>query len=212
LVQSFFIPSISMQDTLLINDRVMVSKLAPGPFDVHRGDVVVFKDPPEGWLAGAPELPAESGIGAWFHGALQAIGLAPNSSEEFLIKRTIGVGGDTVECIIGEEDLNGNGVMDGKISVNGAVLEETYVKDGEPACEAPLDVVVPDGALWVMGDNRGHSGDSRVHDTGSLHGAIDLKLVVGVAKIRTWPLNRFALMRNPGAVFADVPDPQEEAR
>lgn len=201
LIQSFFIPSESMEDTLLVDDRVMVSKLAPGPFTVHRGDIVVFSDP-GGWLGSKQDLPESTGAAAWLHGALQAIGLAPMTDEEFLIKRVVGTGGDTVECRMGLADNNGNGLPDGVMVVNGVQLDETYVKPGEAPCETEFKVVVPDGALWVQGDNRSHSGDSRMHDQ-----AVDLDLVVGVAKIRTWPLNRIAILTNPGDVFRNVPDP-----
>ncbi|MDR1294782.1 MAG: signal peptidase I [Bifidobacteriaceae bacterium] len=204
LVQSFFIPSPSMEDTLLIDDRVMVSKLAPTPFGVHRGDVVVFTDP-GGWLSG-PALPAQTGVGAWINGAFQAIGLAPSTADNFLIKRVIGTGGDHIECEVGDVDTNANGLMDGVISVNGVALDEVgYLKPGEVACEAELDVTVPEGALWMMGDNRSHSGDSRAHQDDEDGGSVKLGNVVGIAKIRTWPLNRLALLRNPGHVFADVP-------
>jgi signal peptidase I len=209
LVQSFFIPSPSMEDTLLIDDRVMVSKLAPGPLPVNRGDVVVFTDP--GWLH-APTLPSRTGVAAWIDGALQAIGLAPSTADDFLIKRVIGTAGDKVECVIGGEDVNANGLMDGTIHVNGTPIDETvYLKPGEVACEADLDVTVPAESLWMMGDNRSQSGDSRAHMDGEGGGSIKISNVVGVAKIRTWPLNRLAILRNPGAVFADVPDPVADA-
>jgi signal peptidase I len=207
LVQSFFIPSQSMENTFLEDDRVMVSKLAPGPFGVHRGDIVVFADP--GWLSG-PELPRETGMAAWLSGAMQALGLAPSTADSYLIKRVIGTGGDRVECVLSDEDVDGNGQMDGKIAVNGVTLdEEVYLKPGEIPCEAELNVLVPEGSLWLMGDNRGHSGDSRAHQNLPGGGAVELDKVVGVAKVRTWPLNRLALLRNPGAVFSSVPEPEE---
>jgi signal peptidase I len=207
LVQSFFIPSVSMQDTFLIDDRVMVSKLAPGPLGVHRGDIVVFADP-GGWYSGAP-LPELTGAGAWVHGALQALGLAPSTAEDFLIKRVIGTGGDQVECVLGTEDQNSDQLPDGVVHVNGVPLDETrYIKPGSIPCTEEFDVTVPDGHLWLMGDNRQQSSDSRAHMAGEGRGFVDLDMVVGVAKIRTWPLSRLALLRNPGAVFADVPEPE----
>ncbi|MCL2787528.1 MAG: signal peptidase I [Micrococcales bacterium] len=207
-IQSFYIPSQSMESTLLKEDRVMVTKLAPGPFGVHRGDVVVFSDP-GGWLNSSPELTQLTGASAWIHGALQAIGLAPMSEEAFLIKRVIGVGGDTVECVITGEGFPADGV----IEVNGVELHETYVKEGESPCLSPFRVTVPEDALWLMGDNRGNSGDSRFHDQGPpLHGAVQLKAVVGVAKLRTWPLNRITFMKNPGSVFKDVPEPTDQGK
>jgi signal peptidase I len=206
LVQSFFIPSKSMMDTLLIDDRVMVSKLAPHPLGVHRGDVVVFGDP-GGWLTG-PQLPQETGAGAWLHGALEALGLAPSTAKNFVIKRVIGTGGDNVRCVLGDQDSNGNGVPDGTVLVNGVALDESaYLRPGEVACEAEFDITVPDEALWLMGDNRSQSGDSRFHQDQPGGGSVDLDFVVGVAKIRTWPLSRLEIMRNPGSTFAEVPDP-----
>jgi signal peptidase I len=193
VIQSFWIPSSSMEDTLAKSDRVIVTKLAPGIWDVHRGDIVVFKDP-GGWTSSAQELPAEHGLSAWIKGAAQALGLAPASSEEFLIKRVIGMGGDRVACTGGGAPL----------TVNGVEIDEPYLKPGSDPSRAEFDVVVPEGAIWVMGDNRDNSADSRAHQEGELKGAVSLDDVVGVAKIRTWPLNRLGILRNPGSVFADV--------
>ena len=96
LVQAFFIPSESMQDTLLVGDRVVVSKLTPGPFDLERGDIVVFEDPGD-WLSPTPEAsrgPVLDGV----RDALMFVGLLPDTSEGHLIKRVIGLPGDRVQC------------------------------------------------------------------------------------------------------------------
>jgi signal peptidase I len=196
VVQSFYIPSESMEDTLLVNDRVMVSKLAPGLFDVHRGDIVVFHDP-QGWSNDTLDLPGDSGVWAWLHGAAQSLGLAPESADDFIIKRVIGLPGDQVAC-------DGYGVP---VAVNGQPLEEPYLKAGVEPSDVAFSVEVPTDALWVMGDNRANSWDSRYHQEQALGGAIPSEKVVGVAKLRLWPLSRLGVLRNPGDVFRDVPAP-----
>ncbi|MDR3106961.1 MAG: signal peptidase I [Bifidobacteriaceae bacterium] len=195
VIQSFYIPSESMEPTLLNDDRVVVSKLAPGVFDVHRGDIVVFSDP-GGWSSQHSALPDQTGLGAWLLGFTQALGLAPASSEDFLIKRVIGVAGDEVACAGGGDP----------VTVNGVALDETYVVPGAEPSISAFTVEVPPDSVWVMGDNRPRSGDSRLHQSDGQGGAVALDDVVGVAKVRLWPLSRFALLRNPGEVFAAVPD------
>jgi signal peptidase I len=196
VIQSFYIPSGSMIPTLEKQDRVIVSKLAPEILDVHRGDIVVFHDP-GGWTTTAAELPDNEGARAWLYGVAQALGFAPVTSEEFLIKRIIGLPGDEVSC-------EGGGAP---VVVNGTALDEPYVFPGaEPSVDA-FDVVVPDGAVWVMGDNRPNSWDSRAHQDQALKGAVAVDDLVGVAMVRTWPLSRFGLLRNPGSVFAEVKAP-----
>ena len=202
-IQSFFIPSESMEDTLAVDDRVVVSKLAPGPLRVHRGDIVVFRDPGD-WLQAAPTYPERSGVAKWMHSAVQAVGLAPATDQLYLVKRVIGVAGDKVECVIEQSDKLG-----GTIHVNGAALDETYLKEGSSPCTEQMSVVIPDNSVWLMGDNRQHSADSRFHRLGETNGSVDLGDVVGVAKIRMWPLSRFSILSNPGDVFRDVPNPAD---
>lgn len=195
LVQAFFIPSGSMQDTLLVGDRVLVSKLAPGPFDVHRGDIVVFKDP-GGWLPAQPE----PGGPAWqvtVTSALTYIGLLPQDSGEHLIKRVIGLPGDTVECC--DEQ--------GRLLVNGVPIDEPYLAAGAVPSEIEFSVTVPQDGLWVMGDNRAHSEDSRYHQGEPGGGSVPADHLVGVAFVTLWPVDRWQVLRNPGATFADVGEP-----
>jgi len=193
LVQSFYIPSGSMEDTLLVGDRVLVSKLAPGPLDVHRGDVVVFKDP-GGWLQPTGDE-EEAGLSRVVTDALTYVGLLPQDSGEHLIKRIIGLPGDTVECC--DEQ--------GRVSVNGVPLDEPYLAPGAEPSEMEFSVVVPEGHLWVMGDNRQNSQDSRYKQGDPGGGAIPMDNVVGVAFVTLWPADRWTVLRNPGDTFAEVP-------
>lgn len=196
LVQPFFIPSESMEDTLLVGDRVLVTKFAPGPFDVHRGDVVVFKDP-GGWLAPQPDRSGENPVAEVLHNVGVFVGLVPADAGEHLIKRVIGVAGDQVECCDDE----------GRVMVNGVAIDEPYLADGADPSELDFSITVPPDSLWVMGDNRQQSEDSRYHRGRPGGGAIPVSTVVGVSFVKIWPVDRWSLMRNPGATFADVPEP-----
>jgi signal peptidase I len=193
LVQSFYIPSGSMEDTLEIGDRVLVSKLAPGPLDLHRGDVVVFKDP-GGWLS--PTAVVErTGWRGVVADTLTFVGLMPQDSGEHLIKRVIGLAGDTVACCDAQ----------GRLTVNGIPLDEPYLAPGAEPSEMEFSVVVPEGRLWVMGDNRQNSQDSRYKQGDPGGGAIPRANVVGVAFVTLWPIDRWTVLHNPGATFAEVP-------
>ena len=198
LVQAFFIPSSSMENTLLIGDRVLVSKLTPGVFDLHRGDVVVFKDP-GGWLTaeGGEAPPPETGVGSTVRNALSFVGLLPQDSGEHLIKRVVGTGGDHVVCC----DANN------RITVNGAPIDETpYLVPGARPSDKPFDVTVPYGYLWVMGDNRPVSADSRLHRQLN-NGMVPVHDVVGKAFVIVWPFARAGGLGVPAGVFAKVPAP-----
>lgn len=190
LFQAFYIPSESMEDTLLRNDRVIVTKLAPGFLDVNRGDIVVFTDP-GGWLNGAPESEKSllQQVGTW-------VGLIPEDAGSHLIKRVIGVGGDEVIC------CSDNGL----ITVNGVEITEEYVKDGSLPSHVEFTANVPDGYIWVLGDSRQNSLDSRFHPGKPGGGAVSLDEVVGIAQLRFWPLDRAAVLSNPGSVFSEVSD------
>ncbi|MGN7704338.1 signal peptidase I [Cellulosimicrobium sp. ES-005] len=194
LVQAFFIPSASMEDTLVEGDRVMVSRLVPGAFDVHRGDIVVFKDP-GGWLP--PPVPqAESPVSEALRAALTFVGLLPQDTGEHLIKRVIGTPGDHVVCCDAE----------GRVSVNGVSIDETYIKPGSIPSQDPFDRTVPEDMLFVMGDNRQNSADSRYNTGKPGGGFVPMGNVVGTAFVKVWPLSHLGLLRNPGDVFADVPE------
>lgn len=190
LVRSFYIPSSSMEDTLQVNDRILVNQLVPGPMDVKRGDIVVFQDP-GGWLNAPPSEPPSG-----FEWVLQSVGLAADTSHEYVVKRVIGVGGDRVACC----DANG------KITVNGVPLDEPYLKlpEGAPSSELEFDVTVPEGSVWVMGDNRNASKDSRYNQDQPGKGFVSEDEIVGRAFLLNWPLNRFGVLHNPEETFTGV--------
>ncbi|WP_413450643.1 signal peptidase I [Georgenia phoenicis] len=194
LVQAFFIPSGSMEDTFAVGDRVLVSKLAPGPLDVSRGDVVVFVDP-GGWL----DQPADTRnqLQRGLEEVLTFVGLLPQNAGEHLIKRVIGLGGDTVECCD----------ADGRIMVNGVGIDEPYLKPGVAPSESEFAVTVPENHLWLMGDNRSNSQDSRSHQGEPGGGAVPMRNVVGTAVLILWPIDSWTVLRTPGDTFAEVPEP-----
>ena len=190
LAQAFFIPSVSMEPTLMVGDRLVVNKLAPQVMDLERGDVVVFLDP-GGWLDTEPhELNAAEQVLTW-------IGLLPEHADEHVIKRVIGTGGDHVTCCTDE----------GLIAVNGEPITEPYVVPGAEPSERTFDVVVPENHLFVLGDNRPRSADSRFHAGSVGGGFVPVRNVVGRAFVITWPLDRIEWLSNPSDTFADVPDP-----
>lgn len=192
LAQAFLIPSPSMESTLEPGDRVLASLLAPGPLDVNRGDVVVFVDP-GGWLSSET---APVGGHLALQQALEFVGLLPQNTGEHLIKRVIAMGGDTVECC--DEA--------GRILVNGVAIDEPYIIAGAAPSETPFSYTVPADHLFVLGDNRPNSGDSRYNPGSPGGGMVPMSNVVGVAMVTIWPLDRVTLLRNPGATFESVPD------
>ncbi|MFG2992120.1 signal peptidase I [Streptomyces sp. NPDC048257] len=183
LVQAFSIPSDSMQNTLQRGDRVLVDKLTPWfGSEPERGEVVVFHDPAN-WLSGEPT--PEPNL---FQTVLSKIGLMPDAAEKDLIKRTIAIGGDTVECKKG-----------GPVVVNGKALDEPYIYPGNTPCDdAPFGpITVPKGKIWVMGDHRQNSQDSRYHMQDSTQGFVPVDKVVGRAVVVAWPLTRWSTLPVP---------------
>lgn len=183
LVQAFSIPSDSMQNTLQRGDRVLVDKLTPWfGSEPERGEVVVFHDPAN-WLSGepTPDPNIAQKVLSW-------IGLMPSAEEKDLIKRTIAVGGDTVECKRG-----------GPVMVNGKALDEPYIFPGNTPCDdfpfGPL--TVPKGKIWVMGDHRQNSQDSRYHQQDSTQGFVPVSDVVGRAVVVAWPITRWSTLPVP---------------
>ncbi|MFG2146048.1 signal peptidase I [Streptomyces sp. NPDC048696] len=197
LVQAFVIPSGSMQDTITIGDRVLVDKLTPWfGSKPQRGDVVVFKDP-GGWLKAEKKTTGGSDpvVVKQVKQALTFIGLLPSDNEQDLIKRVIAVGGDTVKCC----DAGG------KVTVNGVPLDEPYVQAGNPPSTIPFEVKVPPGRLFVMGDHRSNSADSRFHLNEAYHGTVSEDGVIGRAVVIAWPFDRWRRLEEPGT-FGSVPD------
>jgi signal peptidase I len=187
LVQAFLIPSGSMENTLLVGDRVLVSKLTTRFGEVQRGDVVVFSDP-GGWLG--PPAPGPGGVRGALVEGLQFVGVLPSDSQGHLIKRVIGVGGDRVSCCDGQ----------GRLRVNGTPVDESGVlKPGVEPSDQTFEVTVPKNSYWVMGDNRPNSGDSRVH------GAVPAESVVGRAVVVVWPPPSWGLLDRP-SVYEQIPD------
>ncbi|RKR18725.1 signal peptidase I [Arthrobacter oryzae] len=193
LFRAFYIPSESMVNTLDVNDRIFVNLLVPKPMALERGDVVVFKDS-QGWLTPAAEK--KKGPFTWVQDGLTFVGLLPDNSEQHLVKRVIGLPGDHVVCC----DAGG------QLTVNGAPLNEKYINPAEIPQVHDFDVVVPAGKVWVMGDNRNHSADSRAHmDTNG--GFVNESDIEGRAAVIAWPLNRISALDNYPDVFRAVPAP-----
>lgn len=194
-VQAFFIPSESMQTVLEPGDRVLVNKLVPGPLSLHRGDVVVFSDPGS-WLGDPP--PVERGaLRSAVRNTLTFVGLLPSDSGEHLIKRVIGLPGDTVTCCDSA----------GHLVVNGKPIDEPYVFPGNRPSDVDFTVTVPKDRIWVMGDHRSLSEDSRYHRDDH-DGTVPVDQVVGKAFVVVWPVSRWHLVHGAGTTFAGVPAPK----
>jgi signal peptidase I len=206
-VQAFYIPSESMEPGLVKDDRILTQKVSYWGGEPQRGDVVVFEDPGD-WLGendtAAPGNPVSS--------FLATIGLMPTGGH--LVKRVIGVPGDTITCCDKQ----------GRLAVNGQTIDENgYArpgKNGQRQCYGPMtgncdwtSGPVPEGHVFVMGDNRGHSADSTVHlctdgETDCVPGRefVSDDLIVGKVFALVWPLAHFGGVTGVGDTFAQVPD------
>ena len=202
LVQAFYIPSESMENTLLINDKVVVNKLAYRVGGIHRGDIVVFNviglwktqaEYDEEMRAIAPTNPLARAVSkvAGYIGFSQL-------DRDYYIKRAVGVGGDTVACCD----------SDGHVTVNKVPLSENgsagYLYPGSEPSETPFSVTVPAGFIWVMGDNRQNSSDSRAHRGSPGGGAVPESAVTGRAFALLYPFSRATWFSTP-ATFQQRP-------
>ena len=184
-IQAFFIPSGSMENTLEINDRVLVNKIVYDTRSIHRGDIVVFNGDGS-WDPGTP-LPANSNfVEKFFSGFASMFGFGHPG--DILIKRVIGLPGDTVACCDAQ----------GRVTVNGIPLnEQSYLYPGDAPSEDRFNIVVPPGRLWVMGDNRSISDDSRDHEGDPGGGTIPENAVIGRAFVIIWPPSRWRILPIP---------------
>ena len=200
LLRPFYIPSASMNDTLVVEDRVLVNLLVPDLVGIERGDIVVFEDPGN-WLDPDPKK----------HNALQQalefVGVLPNSGTDHLIKRVIGMPGDHVRT-----------TDDFRIEVNGHVLDESpylYADDGVQVAAAtvPFDIVVPKDRIFVLGDHRNQSRDSRcklgdVSQNPGMSAFVPVDNVVGASVAIVAPLTRLSTFQLP-PTYAEVPAADE---
>ncbi|WP_407711994.1 signal peptidase I [Bifidobacterium mongoliense] len=169
----YSIPSGSMMGTIEVGDRVITNKLAPRIVPVHRGDVIVFRDPAN-WLADEQ-----------------------SSRNNDLIKRLIGMPGDVVAC-------QGAGHP---VTINGVEIDErTYIRPGVDPSNFAFNVTVTPGHVFVMGDNRSNSADSRYHQDDGDQGLVPMNDVLGVAMVTYWPFDRIGRLDAHHEVFRNVPD------
>jgi signal peptidase I len=175
VVQFFYIPSGSMENTLQIKDRVAVNKVPFISKSIDRGDVVVFRDP-NNWL---PEI-VDYGNNKYVSkakSALVAVGVLPNPTKQYLVKRVVGVAGDHIVCC----------TKTGNLTINDVEVTEPYIYAGNKPSEMTFDVTVPKGKIWVMGDHRGASADSRYHQDDINKGFVPLSKVTGRVVAVIWP-------------------------
>jgi len=182
LVQFFYIPSGSMENTLQIKDRVAVNKVPFISNSINRGDVVVFRDP-DNWLPEIIDYSTNKYL-AQAKSALVAVGVLPNPAKQYLVKRVVGVAGDRIVCC----------TKDDKLTINGVEVTEPYIFAGNKPSEMTFDVLVPEGKIWVMGDHRGASADSRYHQEDINKGFVPVSKVTGRVVAVIWPFKNITYL------------------
>ena len=194
VVQAFFIPSSSMENTLDIGDKVLVSKLVYHFRSIQPGDIIVFNgdgswepEPASGPASGDPLVRLyHVTLDPLFHAIAGLFGTSPGQTD--FIKRVIGVPGDHVACCNASGDVTVNGV---------ALHEQSYLFPGNPPSLQQFSITVPPGRLWVMGDHRSVSWDSRGHMDDPGGGTIPENMVIGRAFMIVWPASRWRILRIP---------------
>jgi len=182
LVQFFYIPSGSMENTLQIKDRVAVNKIPFISRSIHRGDIVVFRDPAN-WLS-EPFTTQSPFVIEKVREGLVAVGVLPNAAKQYLVKRVVGIGGDRVICCSKSK----------KLTINGKEATEPFIFEGNAPSDMNFDVTVPAGKIWVMGDHRGASADSRYHQDDINKGMVPLNRVTGRVVAVIWPFKNMKII------------------
>jgi signal peptidase I len=183
-IQAFFIPSGSMENTLEINDRVLVNKIVYHTRSIHRGDIVVFNGNGS-WGPGT--VPTNSNVVEEFASGFASM-FGFGTPGDILVKRVIGLPGDHVACCNAQ----------GRVTVNGIPLtEQSYLYPGDVPSQIRFNIVVPPGRLWVMGDHRSISDDSRDHEGDPGGGTVPESAVIGRAFVIIWPASRWRILPIP---------------
>lgn len=199
LIRGFMIPSNAMEPTLMTGDRVFVNVLQTTLRPAERGEIIVFKDT-QGWL---PPTDEPRHLGDWLRDGLAFLGVAVDDSDNHVVKRVIGIGGDRVTCCDAE----------GRIVVNDVALDEegAYLAEGEAASDIEFDVIVPDEHYFVLGDRRAASGDSRFYLPEN-RAFVSQEDVVGAAFVITRPRDRMGPLRDWSSVYDRIPQNQSSSR
>jgi len=186
--QAFYVPSGSMKNTLQISDRFVASRIG---HEIEHGEIVVFYDS-AGWMAEIAEAVALR-KSAWTR-FLKMGGIVPSENNEVMVKRVIGLPGDHIVCCNAYQ----------QIMINGAAINEPYLPEGMAPSLMEFDVTVPDGKLFLMGDNRSHSADSRKFLHHSSHGFVQQSDVIGRAVATIWPPSQMTIHHRPVETFLDA--------